>query len=248
MNGKTINFNLVKKISIFIFVLAVLSANSFFSFASDFEKGKYYSVPIESVTTKAPLKPIKEAFSKVFGDSVTVYVDENGKKIATIQNNHISIDMGILGNGSNYEANLLTIKDAKVLSTKTEKFSNPKNGLSKPSVLEDEEVPKEFQFELNLDENNEQTLTVTVDFMNAFMGNGEPYETDIKLKLDLSKATQKSEETTKAVSTTQSLGVKTVDDSNNIHENKNYIAYTVLTVVGISVVAVCVILVRKKLK
>ena len=50
------------------------------------------------------------------------------------------------------------------------------------------EVPEKISFELTqLDENNSTVLPITVDFMNALMGNGKDYPTNVALTLDLEK-------------------------------------------------------------
>ena len=51
------------------------------------------------------------------------------------------------------------------------------------------EVPEKISFELmQLDENNSTVLPITVDFMNALMGNGKDYPTNVSLTLDLENA------------------------------------------------------------
>lgn len=191
--------------SAFIVIATLLCAGSIEAFAktqNDLENGKTYSVPVESLTSKAPLKPINTAFSKAFGDSITVTVDENGNKTAKVKNHHMVIDIGPLGTGT-YESNICTVKDATIISTKTENFSNPKDGLRNPSVTESVEVPDEFTFSLNTDEKSEQVLTITVDFMNAFLGGGEPYETDVTLKLNFDTATEVTNKDTTTKAETQ---------------------------------------------
>lgn len=180
-------------LSTFIVVAIVFCFGSIDAFAktqNDLQVGKTYVVPVESLTSKAPLKPIKEAFSNAFGESITVTVDENGNKTATVKNHHMVIDVGPLGTGT-YQSNIRTIKDSTVVSTKSETFSNPKDGLRNPSTTETVEVPDEFSFPLNTNENSEQVLTITVDFMDAFLGGGKPYETDVTLKLNFDGATEK---------------------------------------------------------
>lgn len=177
----------------FILVAMLLWCGNIEAFAktqNDLQAGKTYTVPVESLTSKAPLKPIKEAFSNAFGDSIIVTVDDNGNETATVKNHHMVIDVGPLGTGV-YQSNVRTIKDSEVVSTKSETFSNSKDGLRNPSVTETVEVPDEFTFPLNTDEESEQVLTITVDFMDAFLGGGKPYETDVTLKLNFDGATEK---------------------------------------------------------
>lgn len=145
-----------------------------------------YTVPIKSLTTTAPLKPVKDAFNKAFGDSITVVVNADGTKTAYIKNHHMVIFMF----GSDNHANVSSIvdantaiegiQDATIISTKEELATNGIGGDTQAIT-----VPDEFTIPLNLDENNSQSLSITVDFIDAFLGGGNPYPTTVKLNLDM---------------------------------------------------------------
>ena len=139
-----------------------------------------YDAPIVSLTTKAPIPAIKAAFSKAFGETAQVEVLPDGSEVMTLENRHMSIKVF----GRTYEANVVTMDGAQVLGTKQEKFSNPVNGLLSDPVVELETVPAAFRVPVRLDESGAQVLTITVDFMDEFMGKGEPHPTDVTLTLD----------------------------------------------------------------
>ena len=146
---------------------------------SDLSKVGTYQIPIKSLTSSAPMPVVKTAFAKAFGDTLEVTVDKDGKMqaVATLQNMIINM-------GSEYYANVLTISNGTTLSTKVEKYTQGMNG---PTV--ETEVPEKISFELTqLDENNSTVLPITVDFMNALMGNGKDYPTNVALTLDLENA------------------------------------------------------------
>lgn len=145
----------------------------------DLSKVGTYQIPIKSLTSAAPLPAVQKAFANAFGDTVEVTVDKDGKMqaVATLQNMIINM-------GSEYYANVLTISNGTTLSTKVEKSTQGMNG---PTV--ETEVPEKISFELpQLDENNSTVLPITVDFMNALMGNGKDYPTNVTLTLDLENA------------------------------------------------------------
>ena len=83
-----------------------------------------YVVPITSLKSKAPIAAVNEAFNKAFGESAKVTVDGEGNMTATVENNHMVINM--MGE---YHANVLTVEGAEYLSYKTEQssttFGNP---------------------------------------------------------------------------------------------------------------------------
>lgn len=150
-----------------------------------------YIVPITSLTSGAPLPAVQTAFAGAFGDQVTVIVNEDGSKIAVIKNYHMIIDLM----GNKYDANVVSVVDADmtldgvqsatVLSTKEEVYTNGMGGGQEPIT-----VPDEFTIPLNLDENNSQKISITVDFMDAFLGGGNPYPTTVTLTLDMENAKQ----------------------------------------------------------
>ena len=159
--------------------LQLTSLNAVNALNSDLSKVGTYQIPIKSLTSSAPMPVVKKAFANAFGDTLEVTVDKDGKMqaVATLQNMIINM-------GSEYYANVLTISNGTTLSTKVEKSTQGMNG---PTV--ETEVPEKISFELTqLDENNSTVLPITVDFMNALMGNGKDYPTNVSLTLDLENA------------------------------------------------------------
>lgn len=141
--------------------------------------GKYV-VPITSLKSKAPIDAVNVAFSKAFGDSANVNVDENGNMIAVVENKHMVVDM--MGK---YHANILTVEGAEYLSYKTEQSSTT---FGTPSKIENIEVPKTIKFPIKPSEQGECKFNITVDFMNNLMGGGKPKLTEVTMTLDFSKA------------------------------------------------------------
>ena len=140
---------------------------------------------IENLKSAAPLPAVQKAFANAFGDTLEVTVDKDGKMqaVATLQNMIINM-------GSEYYANVLTIANGTTLSTKVEKSTQGMGG----ETLE-VEVPEKISFELpQLDENNSTVLSITVDFMNYFMGQGKDYPTNVTLTLDLDNAKELQKE------------------------------------------------------
>ena len=148
-----------------------------------------YSVPIKSLTSGAPLPAVQTAFAGAFGDSVTVIVNADGSKTAVIKSYHMIIDLM----GNKYDANVASIVDADaslegiqnatVLFTKEEVYTKGMGGPQETIT-----VPDELTIPLNLDENNSQKISITVDFMDAFLGGGNPYPTTVTLTLDMENA------------------------------------------------------------
>lgn len=152
---------------------------------NDLSKAGTYQVPIKSLTSAAPIPAVQTAFAKAFGDSLEVTVNEDGKMqaIATLQNMIINL-------GKEYYANVLSIANGTTLSTKVEKSTQGMNGQTV-----DVEVPEKILFDLpQLDENNSTVLSITVDFMNAMMGQGNDYPTNVTLTLDLDNVQQLQKE------------------------------------------------------
>lgn len=165
--------------------LQLTSFNSVHALNNDLSKAGTYQVPIKSLTSAAPIPAVQTAFAKAFGDSLEVTVNEDGKMqaIATLQNMIINL-------GKEYYANVLTIANGTTLSTKVEKSTQGMGG----ETLE-VEVPEKISFELpQLDENNSTVLSITVDFMNYFMGQGKDYPTNVTLTLDLDNVQQLQKE------------------------------------------------------
>ena len=150
-----------------------------------------YTAPIVSLTTKAPIPAIKAAFAKAFGDTAQIEVTPDGKAYLTLENRHMSIQVF----GRTYEANVMTIEGAEVVSEKREAFSDPVNGLFSEPETKTQTVPAAFRVPIRTD-NSEHVLTITVDFMDAFMGKGNPHPTDVTLALGAWEEVETTEETT----------------------------------------------------
>ena len=152
----------------------------------DLSKAGTYQIPVENLKSAAPLPAVQKAFANAFGDTLEVTVDQDGKMqaVATLQNMVISLF------GADNYANVLTIANGTTLSTKVEKSTQGMGG----ETLE-VEVPEKISFELpQLDENNSTVLSITVDFMNYFMGQGKDYPTNVTLTLDLDNAKELQKE------------------------------------------------------
>ena len=152
----------------------------------DLSKAGTYQIPVENLKSAAPLPAVQKAFAGAFGDTLEVTVDQDGKMqaVATLQNMVISLF------GADNYANVLTIANGTTLSTKVEKSTQGMGG----ETLE-VEVPEKISFELpQLDENNSTVLSITVDFMNYFMGQGKDYPTNVTLTLDLDNAKELQKE------------------------------------------------------
>jgi hypothetical protein len=153
--------------------------------------GGNYTAPIVSLTTKAPIPAIKTAFAKAFGDTAQIEVTPEGKAYLTLENRHMSIKVF----GRTYEANVMTIEGAEIVSEKREAFSDPVNGLFSEPETKTQTVPAAFRMPIRTD-GSEHVLTITVDFMDAFMGKGDPHPTDVTLTLGAWEAVETAEETT----------------------------------------------------
>lgn len=165
--------------------LQLTSLNAVDALNSDLSKAGTYQIPVENLKSAAPLPAVQKAFANAFGDTLEVTVDKDGKMqaVATLQNMIINM-------GSEYYANVLTIANGTTLSTKVEKSTQGMGG----ETLE-VEVPEKISFELpQLDENNSTVLSITVDFMNYFMGQGKDYPTNVTLTLDLDNAKELQKE------------------------------------------------------
>ena len=165
--------------------LQLTSLNAVNALNSDLSKAGTYQIPVENLKSAAPLPAVQKAFAGAFSDTLEVTVDQDGKMqaVATLQNMIINM-------GSEYYANVLTIANGTTLSTKVEKSTQGMGG----ETLE-VEVPEKISFELpQLDENNSTVLSITVDFMNYFMGQGKDYPTNVTLTLDLDNAKELQKE------------------------------------------------------
>ena len=165
--------------------LQLTSFNSVHALNNDLSKAGTYQVPIKSLESAAPISAVQTAFAKAFGDSLEVTVNEDGKMQATATLQNMIINLG-----KEYYANVLTIANGTTLSTKIEKSTQGMNGQTV-----DVEVPEKILFDLpQLDENNSTVLSITVDFMNAMMGQGNDYPTNVTLTLDLDNVQQLQKE------------------------------------------------------
>ena len=147
--------------------------------AEKLEAGDYV-VPITSLKSKAPIAAVNEAFNKAFGESAKVTVDREGNMTATVENNHMVINM--MGQ---YHANVLTVEGAEYLSYKTERSSTT---FGNPAAIANIEVPEKMQFPITPSDAGVCELKITVDFMNNLMGGGNPYPTVVTLALDFANA------------------------------------------------------------
>ena len=150
-----------------------------------------YTSPIVSLTTKAPIPAIKAAFAKAFGETAQIEVTPDGRVYATLENLHMSIQVF----GRTYEANVMTIEGAEVVSEKREAFSDPVNGLFAETEMKTQTVPAAFRVPIGTD-GSEHVLTITVDLMDAFMGKGDPHPTDVTMTLGAWKAVEGAQEKT----------------------------------------------------
>ncbi len=182
-----------RTLSLLMAVMMCLSVVSVTAFAEETPQAttERYIVPIKSLTSRAPLPAVQTAFAGAFGDQVTVVVNEDGSKTAVIKNYHMIINLM----GKKYDANVVSVVDADttldgeqsatVISTKEDVYTNGMGGGQKSIT-----VPEEFTIPLNLDEKNSQKMSITVDFMNAFLKGGNPYPTTVTLTLDMENAKQ----------------------------------------------------------
>ena len=152
--------------------------------ATDLAEGTY-TVPITGLDCAAPLDPVKEAFAKAFGTSLQLNVDAEGKLTATITPQHMVVEMF----GASYHCNVLTVEGATYPEMQTVQY-NP----GMVTNLETIEAPKTIVKELP-DASGTYTMSLTVDFMNALLGKGNPYPTDVTLTLDLSGVPTREETT-----------------------------------------------------
>lgn len=188
----TIKQNLLKRsMSLLLALVMCIGMIGTTAFAAETTQttSETYFVPIKSLTSAAPLPAVQTAFAGAFGNSVTVIVNADGSKTAAIKSYHMIIDLM----GNKYDANVASIVDANVslegtqsatiLSTKEEVYTKGMGG-SQETIT----VPDELTIPLSLDENNSQKLSITVDFMDAFLGSGNPYPTTVTLTLDMENA------------------------------------------------------------
>ncbi len=139
-----------------------------------------YQVAITSLVSAAPLPAVQTAFAEAMGDSVTLTVAEDGTAAVTAELQHMVIDM--MGS---YHANITVVQGADVLETREDIYSST---FGAPDTYVDITVPSKVEFAWNDLSSNSQVLTINVDFMNAFLGGGNAYDTNVTLTLDLENA------------------------------------------------------------
>lgn len=172
--------NKVKKgISWLLLAVMVFSMNGVSTFAAEVQEVGKYEVPITGLESTAPIPAVKTAFANAFGNSLSMEIREDGSKSVVIRPQHMIVDFA-----GAYHCNVLTVAGGQVLETKTDRFS-PNFG--NPGNVMDHQVPAAVQ--VNLPEKNGEgsyDLTITVDFMNSFLGGGveNDYPTVVKLKLN----------------------------------------------------------------
>ena len=146
-----------------------------------------YMVPVENLESAAPLAPVKTEFAKAFGTEVQIDVAEGGEMTATIVPQHMVVDMSSMNQGK-YHCNILTVEGAAYPEMKTEKVS-PTFG--QPDVVQEIECPAKIVVPMPAaNEKGGYVFTLTVDFMNSFLGGGldKSYPTDVTLTLDFAGA------------------------------------------------------------
>lgn len=162
-----------------IFGTSVVSASAS---SGNLTPGSTYTVPV-SMTSAAPLPQVQAAFATSLGDSVQVQVDAQGNMTAVAHSQQMTIDL--MGT---YYANIKTFvtEGVEVISTRQGQYSS---SFGNPSAVETVTVPDEVRIPL-ADDSGTYELTVTVDFMDAFLGGGQPYETKVTMTLDFANAVQ----------------------------------------------------------
>lgn len=166
------------------FGIQVASLGNVFA-AADLSVPGTYTVPVAGLESAAPMTPVKVAFAKAFGDSIEVTVDEEGNKVATVTLQHMVI---LMGEGNEFHANVMTIENGTILSSKTEKSTL---GMSGETV--EKTVPEKISFPLSqLNDEGVAEFKITVDFMDELLGGGNPFQTGVTLTLDVENATVKN--------------------------------------------------------
>ena len=146
-----------------------------------------YMVPVVDLVSKAPLAPVQVAFAKAFGSEVRIDVAADGQMTATITPQHMVVDMSSMNQGK-YHCNVLTVEGASYPEMKTEKVS-PIFG--KPDTIQDIQCPAKIVVPMPAaNEKGGYVFTLTVDFMNSFLGGGleKDYPTGVTLTLDFANA------------------------------------------------------------
>lgn len=154
--------------------------------------GKYI-VPVEGVTSAAPIAAVNVALNTVFGEAIEVEVHEDGTKTAIFTPQHMEVDL--MGK---YQCNILKLKvgdvEGEILGTHTALLS-PNFGA--PEVTEEITVPTKIK--INLPEPNAEgnyIVGASIDFMNSFMNGGATNHrfSDLTITLNFGKATADTSE------------------------------------------------------
>ena len=162
----------------------LISTNVASAFAADSAKSLepgQYEVAVTALKSGAPIAPIQQAFSKAFGENIIVDVAKDGKMTATITPQHMVVNfMGT------YHCNILTVQGATYPSYELRQ-SSPEFG--KPGSIVEISVPSKIVVELpQPNEEGDYVFTITVDFMDGFLGEGQPYPTEVAATLDMANA------------------------------------------------------------
>ena len=154
-------------------------------------EGTYY-VPIKSLVSAAPMPAVKNAFATGLGDTATLVVEKDSYKVY-VTPQHMEINMM----GTVYHANILTLKSSisgEAVGEEKEEQSSVGFGSEETNTIK---VPSQFVYET--EGSATEKLTVTVDFMNNFMGGGSDYETSVDITLDYSNIKADTSELSKLV-------------------------------------------------
>ena len=144
-----------------------------------------YQVPIKSLVSAAPLPAVQEAFATAFGTQAVLNVAEDGSMEAVVNCHNMQINLM----GTIYYANVMTVQDATYHTYQTVTSSKAFGS----SETEQIQAPDEVSFPLPIKEDGTSVLEITVDFMDKFLGGGEPYPTNVTLTLDFDNAKKKTD-------------------------------------------------------
>ena len=146
-----------------------------------------YMVPVAELKSAAPIPAVQTEFAKAFGTEVQIDVATDGQMTATIVPQHMVVNFSGL-----YHCNVLTVKTAAAEAAypemKTEQVS-PTFG--QPDVVQEIQCPAKVVVPMpEPTPEGGYVFTLTVDFMNSFLGGGleQSYPTDVTLKLDFANA------------------------------------------------------------
>lgn len=137
-----------------------------------------YIVPIKALVSAAPIPAVKQAFAEAFGETVELTVEEDHSYRVKAKCNNMTIDLM----GNQYKANIMSVTGGDILSTKKALSSK---GFG-DSSCEEIDAPEWVAFPVS--GKNADSVEITVDFMNKFLGQGNPYPTNVTLALDYANA------------------------------------------------------------